>query len=655
MAINKLYYAFRITLFAIFLILPLSSFAQFPSKLSEKLRDSLIQVADEIQDVETRVAAYNALSLDFRNQSSFKSIEYGEKAYALKDQVSDSSSVEILSTIVIPKINNGRLEESLEILKEAEIKARKLADPSMLSLVLLQNGFCRQRMAMYKLAVEYYLESLRIRTNLRDTSGMLNLYNRIGVVYKHQKNYEKALESLYKITENEAYVEDKVYGAACENVAKIYVIQNRRESAIMYLKKALKWRSRNNTIRNKSYYYYDIGIIKNLENDYESAQLMLDTAFNFFQQAKLFVDRGEVKKMKGEIALQQNEIPKAIAEFKEALHFAELAKEIQTQAGTYKSLAKCYELAGNPSKAILAMNNYVTLNDSLTSFNISQLIAEYDIITKQEENNIAQEKAAFESQKAKSRANNLILISGLLLTIIGLLYLRNRSNKQANDILQSKNSIIEKSLSDKEILLKEIHHRVKNNLQIVSSMLNLQTRHINDPQVLEAITDSRNRVKSMALIHQNLYRQNNLKSIYISTYLHNLCASLFHSFKVDENRIKLTSNIEALELDVDTIIPIGLIVNELITNAIKYAFPDNRHGEIELNVKLQKDYLFLQVKDNGIGLNPDFDYKKSDSFGYSLIHSLAGKLKAKISIISNDGTNAEFQIKNFKLISDEVS
>jgi two-component sensor histidine kinase len=301
------------------------------------------------------------------------------------------------------------------------------------------------------------------------------------------------------------------------------------------------------------------------------------------------------------------------------------------------------------------MNKYVALNDSLTSFNISQLIAEYDIITKQEENNIAQEKAAFESQKAKSRANNLILISGLLLTIIGLLYLRNRSNKQANDILQSKNSIIEKSLSDKEILLKEIHHRVKNNLQIVSSMLNLQTRHINDPQVLEAITDSRNRVKSMALIHQNLYRQNNLKSIYISTYLHNLCASLFHSFKVDENRIKLTSNIEPLELDVDTIIPIGLIVNELITNAIKYAFPNNRQGEIELNVKLHGDHLFLQVRDNGIGLNPDFDYKKSDSFGYSLIHSLAGKLKAQISIISNDGTNAEFQIKNFKLISDEVS
>ena len=637
-------------------MLPKSSIAQFPLELSEKTRDSLIRVVDEIQDIEIRVAAYNSLALDFRDQNSLKAIEYGEKAYALKDNVSDSLTIRILTTLVIPKINNGRLEESLKILNEAEVKARKFADPSILSLVLLQNGFCRQRMSMYKLAVEYYLESLRIRTGLKDTTGTLNLYNRIGVVYKNQNNYTKALESLFKVTENEAYFEDKVYGAACENVAEIYMTQNRKEDAIVYFKKALDWRtSRPISIRNKSYVYYNTGRIKNMENDLSSAQFMLDTAFTYFQKAKLFVDRGEVKKLKGEIAMEQDDIPKAISEFNEALHYAELAQELQTQAGVYKSLAKCYEIAGLPSKALNAMNKYVALNDSLTSFNISQLIAEYDIITKQEENNIAQEKAAFESQKAKSRANNLILISGLLLTIIGLLYLRNRSNKQANDILQSKNSIIEKSLSDKEILLKEIHHRVKNNLQIVSSMLNLQTRHINDPQVLEAITDSRNRVKSMALIHQNLYRQNNLKSIYISTYLHNLCASLFHSFKVDENRIKLTSNIEPLELDVDTIIPIGLIVNELITNAIKYAFPNNRQGEIELNVKLHGDHLFLQVRDNGIGLNPDFDYKKSDSFGYSLIHSLAGKLKAQISIISNDGTNAEFQIKNFKLISDEVS
>ncbi|MEL6987660.1 MAG: histidine kinase dimerization/phosphoacceptor domain -containing protein, partial [Bacteroidota bacterium] len=581
--------------FALFLTICLSSVNQLdaadPRNLPDRERDSLIEVLANITDTTILVEALNALCFTFRDENSQTAIYYGEQAFKLRGSVHDSLRTRVLTTLVIPKINNGLLEEGIQILEEAEIYARRTSDSKLISLVLLQMGFCRQRMSMYNLATESYLNSLEIREKTKDSTGILNLYNRIGIVYTHQGNYEKALES-FEVVAHPKYSSDKAFANANENIAEVFRLTDKRAMAIPYLKTAIQARSKNLTVRNKSYINYNLAKIYWFEGKLEDALVTIDTAFYYFEQAKLSVDRGESKHVKGLIAMELNRVDDAIDYFESALHYSRIANELETQSRTFKKLAECYESKGLLFEANEALKNHINSTDSLNKSNITNIMAEYEIIKQQEEEKMAKQNLR----------NGILAISGLLLTIISFLYFRNRSRKKANVVLQGKNEIIAKSLAEKEILLKEIHHRVKNNLQIVSSMLNLQTRHVDHPQVMEAIMDSRNRVKSMAMIHQNLYRENNLEGIYISTYLHNLCSSLFHSYKVDKAQVKFNSDIDTIQLDIDTLIPIGLIVNELITNSIKYAFPEQQEGEIILRLNVKEDHLLLEVSDNGIGL-----------------------------------------------------
>lgn len=152
--------------------------------------------------------------------------------------------------------------------------------------------------------------------------------------------------------------------------------------------------------------------------------------------------------------------------------------------------------------------------------------------------------------------------------------------------------------------MKEIHHRVKNNLQIISSLLDLQSLTIQDAQASEAVKESRNRVHSMALIHQNLYNEGNIKGIQIENYINHLAENLFQSYNIQPGKVKLKTDIEQIDLDVDTVIPIGLILNELLSNSLKYAFTNKEAGIILVKLKQLNGSLLLEVKDNGAGFPP---------------------------------------------------
>jgi len=213
------------------------------------------------------------------------------------------------------------------------------------------------------------------------------------------------------------------------------------------------------------------------------------------------------------------------------------------------------------------------------------------------------------------------------------------------------NVYIQKTLSEKETLIKEIHHRVKNNLQFVSSLLNLQARQVEDEKTLSILKEGQNRVRSMALIHQNLYQEQNLTGIEIKKYFEVLIQSLFQSYNISPGRIQLQSNIDPMQLDVDTMIPLGLIVNELISNALKYAFPDERHGLIKVSLVEESGTLVLLVSDNGIGIHTDHKGQLGNSFGYRLIQAFKTQLDAKLEIETDQGTSVTLKINDYKKAS----
>jgi two-component sensor histidine kinase len=198
------------------------------------------------------------------------------------------------------------------------------------------------------------------------------------------------------------------------------------------------------------------------------------------------------------------------------------------------------------------------------------------------------------------------------------------------------------SLLEKEILLREIHHRVKNNLQIISSLLNLQSRHIEDKLALDMFQESRNRVRSMALVHEKLYRSDDLAEVDFCAYIQSLVRHLFMSYGVNSKRIDLNVDVKDIFLDINTSIPCGLIINELISNSLKHAFTGRAQGTIHVSMRPENNSKFkIVIKDDGVGLPESLDVTQSESLGLQLVTMLVEQLQGKLSIVNKKGTSFE--------------
>lgn len=209
---------------------------------------------------------------------------------------------------------------------------------------------------------------------------------------------------------------------------------------------------------------------------------------------------------------------------------------------------------------------------------------------------------------------------------------------------------LQDSLKEKVVLLKEIHHRVKNNLQIISSLLYLQSRKIDDPESLAIFADSQNRVKSMALVHEKLYNSDDLSSVNFSEYIRNLGVFVSNSYKTSSKNIKIIYDLKQVFVSVETAIPLGLIINELLSNSFKYAFPDSFKAETEMNVyiilRTFDNQLEIEIGDNGIGLPKDLNIKETKSLGLQLVQNLIDQLDADLTIENENGTFFKIRVKN---------
>ena len=215
----------------------------------------------------------------------------------------------------------------------------------------------------------------------------------------------------------------------------------------------------------------------------------------------------------------------------------------------------------------------------------------------------------------------------------------------ARDITERKimEDKIKDSLQEKEMLIRETYHRVKNNLMVISSLLDLQARYIEDIKTQNIFRDSQNRARSMALIHEKLYQTTDLKWINFADYIQKLSMELFETYSGQSNNIKIDFDLENNELDTETSIPLGLIINELISNSLKHAFVDGRSGTIKIRFYKDDEKYVLIISDDGIGFPEELDYKKSDSLGLRIVNSLVDQIRGEIDMDRTHGT--KFTIK----------
>jgi PAS domain S-box-containing protein len=208
------------------------------------------------------------------------------------------------------------------------------------------------------------------------------------------------------------------------------------------------------------------------------------------------------------------------------------------------------------------------------------------------------------------------------------------------------------SLREKEVLLRELHHRVKNNMQVVSSLLSLQGKSLGDPRVEQLFKETQTRIRSMALVHEKLYQSKDLSKVPFNEYIESLAVHLFHSFDIPASRIDLKTDMQRIFLDIETAIPCGLLVNEILSNALKHAFPGGRKGRIEITFRSRDDHrLFLGIKDDGIGLPPGFDVQKAGTLGMQIITSLVEQIDGALEIVRERGVEFRIVFKEVKYSS----
>jgi two-component sensor histidine kinase len=365
-----------------------------------------------------------------------------------------------------------------------------------------------------------------------------------------------------------------------------------------------------------------------------------------------------------------NQLRKAHYFLGEALKYAN--SDVSMQTDIARSQYKIDSSDGKFEKALQSYQLYRKLDDSLDmikkSKELQELRIQYDIAKKDKDlelnaKNIQvlttesklQESSA---RQAKTIRDVIIIGAGMLLLLLGLLYnryaIKQKKNLQLEENqreISAKNTALTKLLSENEWLLREVHHRVKNNLQIVMSLLNSQTAYLQDESAQKAILESQHRVQTMSLIHQKLYKSKNVSSIYMPEYISDLLEYLKDSFKI-RNMIRFELEVERIDLDVMHAVPVGLIINEIITNAIKYAFPDNPEARIIIKlVKTGTDSLLLFISDNGNGFPAGFDLEKDSSFGMILIKGLTEDLDGTVSIQSDNGVTIQMEFKNVSVSS----
>jgi two-component system, sensor histidine kinase PdtaS len=383
------------------------------------------------------------------------------------------------------------------------------------------------------------------------------------------------------------------------------------------------------------------GSILIVRKRYSEAKVVLLSGKKFLENYKMTnVDSyASIVISLGEILIEEGKYEEAIKEFKN-LRKVCLANSFKNYGiSSLFFISEAYEKQGKYNKALEFYKQYEEENLAIQTEKNARSLRENELKISV----LSQEK---ELSKNKLMQMVLVALMGAGFILLVLLY-RNYLFKQKNNItlkelnakLNSKNDLLDKKISENELLLKEIHHRVKNNLEIVSSLLELQSSELNDPTVKAAMLSSQNRVHSMGIIHQKLYQSEHLTSIEMRDYFMNLGDNIRHSFNAD-GKVKIECNMPELVLDVDTAISIGLITNELLTNAFKYAFEGRPVGNINISLKTfgtNEDTLELKISDDGIGKNINCS-SQGTGFGTILINLLTKQLNGRINYRVDKGT-----------------
>lgn len=633
----------------------------------EALNDgkSSLDLAQKINWRKGCFLAYSVVGSAYLSLSNYASaLQNTKKAIEFSDAENDRQLV--VNNLI--QAGNANLylsdyNQALDYDNKALNMSREIGNKKLEALNLNSIGRVYLEISNFPKALDLVQQALKIDKEIGAKNNEARDYGVIGSIYDALNNYPKALEYY-----NLALKQNKESGnklgetAYLNNIGLVYNALNDHQKALQNYHEALEI---SRAIGNKD---FEARNLSNIGNVY--AIIDLPKAMGYYNQAL------EIEKSIGDkngAAITLCNIGKVYSDLKKystAIDFEEqslkIAKEINSleiQKQVYIYLYHIYDSIRLPAKAYANYKQFILIRDSMINADkqneITRKQMQFDFDLKEATAKAEQDKkdvvTKAEIQKDKLQRDGFIGGGIFLLLLSGILFYGYQRNKKQNHLLASQKAAIEVRDKEKELLLRELHHRVKNNLQIVSSLLSLQSNQIQDDTSRQAFREGQSRVEAMALIHQGLYLGDKLSTIDMNDYLKNLVRSIAGSYGYNSDKYKLNFDVEKIDLDVEIAIPLGLIMNEILSNCFKHAFKDVVEPRLDIILQKNHDKIALTIADNGIGIPAEFNKGKAKTFGMRMVNSLTKQIRGSLEILNKGGSVFEFHFPLDKNVIEAIN
>ncbi|MEO5600793.1 MAG: tetratricopeptide repeat protein [Cyclobacteriaceae bacterium] len=610
----------------------LISFPALAQKSTGVLRASL--VFHEAKGNSDSAIFYSShLGYFYMQKQSYDSARlYYRKALSYNRYVNDQKLLaDNLNNMGVLYYQTDLLDSGIHYLNAALTNYRQLHDTAHLSIISINLGIIYKAKGLYEKSLQYLLDAARILEKGEPTENQATCYNSIGNVYSKIGEPRAALEFHQRslLVWRKLKVEGPL-AASYNNIGNVYLLLKQYDSAFSNLSRALTIERKINPGAGESVALNNIGTVMLEMNKLTEAE-------KFFRQSleiRLSVNdkTGEVSSRNNlaRVFLLKGNINAAESELKKSEPLAVSIGLLPQLKEVYEIKVDLFKKNGDYNKALESSQQLLVVKDSLLNLEKTQSLTEmqtrYESVKKEDRIALLEKEGMLQDLELDSKLIWIrSLIGAIVLTlIIGILIYYNLRTVRKNKI-------------HIEILLKELHHRVKNNLQILSSLLSLQSQQLTDDSAIKAVKSSESRINAMALIHRKLYTVDQNRTVDIKEYITELIQYLVYSYGYHERQFKLDLEIKQIDIDVDKAIPLGLILNELISNAFKHAYENHPNPRLMVNLDFPDLHeLNIQIRDNGTGI--DVKDAKKKTFGMKIVSTLIKELKGSLDIKSENGT-----------------
>lgn len=555
-------------------------------------------------------------------------------------------------------------KEAIGYYKQASYYFKKSNSTEDMAIVYSRIATTYMRFSNYEEGIKNNLKSIKLFKQLKNPRGETTVIRSLGDLYMDMKEYNSAkkmylqaldISKAIDSTANSPWIADNL-----QELGDFYKAVDSLDIAYTYYTKSLSIFKHIPKSRGLPPLYTSMGLLFVKKKQHDKSLFYFNKSLQMSREYDDKFDTSDNLKNLGELFLLQNKTAQSKIYLDEALTLALQIDSKELQLDIYKIISDYYKAVLEYKQSAIYLEKYYLLKETLfnetKSKQITGLQIQYDTEQKEKEIKLLNQQSEIQLltiSKQKYTTELFTIIFIMLLIIVGVLFWLFRSKRNTNRSLQNKNQEIDKknaflenaqqklklSLEEKEVLLKEIHHRVKNNLQLVNSLLSIQARNSEKRMdVKEFLTKSQDRVQSMALIHETLYMSDNLTTVNFQEYLEKLVSHLYKAFDVDENAIEVHLEANTIFLDIEKVIPLGLILTELINNILKHAFPLHK-GRIEITlIRDANNHLQLRVYDNGIGLPENYRDKEA-TLGIELVDALTQQIEGELVVSNTNGTS----------------